>query len=540
MGSGRHHVAGESRGVAAFVVGGIALVAVILAGYLFVDMASGGGGCSSASPASLTVSPDLAPTVTELVESTSAKELGCVDLTVTARDSAAATQGLVGGAEIPDLWIPDSMTWVRKANKALAIPVVLAADSVAYSPAVVLRASGGQQAAEGWGEIMTTPGMRLGNPMSSATAAAPVLAAVAEAEAANADPQDVAEALVPAAQALSAQLSADALASEDGAPTVADSVRAHGGAGVVTEQVAVALAPEFEAVVPGSGTVFMEYPLVVSASPEGREDAAAAADQVLALLTSEKGVAALSTAGFRTDPAEPLDGGRGVGAVSRLASGDPATAERALERWSALAVPTRGLVAVDVSGSMAADAGVGTRMGLTQQAALVGMRLFPGNAQLGLWAFSVDLDGPQKDHRELAPIARLDSENAVGTHRDALGAAVYSLDSIVKGGTGLYDTVFAAYKTVLDGYDPNAVNAVIILTDGENEDPVSITRQQLLDGLARMADPARPVVVVAIGISDDADAEVLAEIAKATGGSSHIARDPADIPVVFAKAMSQR
>lgn len=539
MGSGRHHVEQGSRGVGGYVIGGIVLVAVLLAGYLFVDMARGSGGCSSTGQASVAVSPDLAPTVAELVDSTSTSDLGCVEFEVLARDSSAATQGLVGGAEVPDLWIPDSMTWVRKANKVLPEPVALAAESVAFSPAVVVAGAGDLPEPASWGEVMRTPGIRLGNPMSSAAAAAPVLAAVAEAEASNTDPQEVAAALVPVAQAQSQQLSDDALTSADGAPAVADSVRANGGKGVVTEQVAVSMGPEFDAAVPATGTVFMAYPLVISASVERRGEATVASGRLLELLSSERGAAALSTAGFRTSAEEPLGGDRGVGVVSELKIGNAATAERALARWSALAVPTRALVAIDVSGSMAAPAEGGTRMGLTQQAALVGIGLFPDNAQLGLWAFSVDLGGPQVDFKELAPTAKLGPIGG-GSHRDRLGSAVYSLDTMVKGGTGLYDTVFAAYKTALDGYDPNAVNAVIVLTDGENEDPSSITRTQLMEGLARMADPARPVVVVGIGITDDADEEVLAEMAKVTGGSSFIARDPADIPTVFAKALSQR
>ncbi|WP_051461570.1 VWA domain-containing protein [Tomitella biformata] len=523
------------------MIGGVIVVAVLVSGYLFVDMAGGSGNCSDTTAVALNVAPDLAPTVAELVGDSLPQDLGCADITVTALDSAAAAQGLVGGADVPDLWIPDSMAWVRKANKVLETPVELAARSVAVSPAVILSAAAGTQPPASWLEVMATPEIRLGNPVASSTAAAPVLAAVAETESSNLDPQAVSAALVPAAQAQSKHLSADALKSADGAPKVADSVQASGGMGVVTEQAAVALGPEFHAVVPASGTVFMEYPLVVSAKPEQRAAALDAAERLVGLLTSDSGGAALSAAGFRTSPDAPLDGGRGVGPVEELVIGDAAAAEQALSRWSALAVPTRGLVVIDVSGSMAASAGEGaTRIALTQQAALVGEELFPGNAQLGLWAFSLDLGGPQKDYVELAPIRMLDAPSGGSTHRDALAAALGTLGSMVKGGTGLYDTVFAAYQTVLDGYDPSAVNAVIILTDGENEDPSSITRAQLMEGLARMADPARPVVLVAIGITDDADAEVLAEMAKVTGGSSYVARDPADIPTVFVKALSQR
>lgn len=541
MGVGRHHVEKDSGGVGGYVIAGVILVAVVLAGYLFVDMASASGNCASMTEVSLNASPDIAPSIAELVATTLPQDRGCVEIEVVARDSAAATQGLVGGADAPDLWIPDSMGWVRKANQSLADPVVLASQAVAVSPAVILSKTGTAETPASWIDVMRTPEIRLGNPVASATAAAPVLAAVAESEASNTDPEAVAASLVPAAQAQSKQLSKDALRSSDGAPRVADSVRSNGGMGVVTEQAAVALGSEFESRVPASGTVFMEYPLVVSAPLEHRAEATAAAAQVLDMLDSDGGGEVLSAAGFRTTSDIPLDGGRGVGEVTELVIGNAAAAEQALARWNALAAPTRGLVVIDVSGSMAAPAGQdATRISLTQRAALVGEALFPGNAQLGLWAFSLDLDGPGKDYVELAEIEVLDAPAGAGTHRDVLAEALGSLDSMVHGGTGLYDTTFAAYREVLAGYDPNAVNAVILLTDGENEDPSSITREQLMEGLARLADPAKPVVVIAIGITDDADAEVLAEIAKVTGGSSYVARDPSDIPMVFVKALSQR
>ena len=43
------------------------------------------------------------------------------------------------------------------------------------------------------------------------------------------------------------------------------------------------------------------------------------------------------------------------------------------------------------------------------------------------------------------------------------------------GGTGLYDTALAAYRTALRNYDPHYSNAVVLMTDGRNEDPGSIS-----------------------------------------------------------------
>jgi secreted protein with Ig-like and vWFA domain len=108
------------------------------------------------------------------------------------------------------------------------------------------------------------------------------------------------------------------------------------------------------------------------------------------------------------------------------------------------------------------------------------------------------------------------------------------------GGTGLYDTTLAAVRTVQDEYDARAINSVILLTDGENDDPGSLTLGELVSTIERERDPARPIQVIAIGMGPDADANALKRIAGATGGESYVARDPDDIAEVFIDAMLRR
>ena len=65
------------------------------------------------------------------------------------------------------------------------------------------------------------------------------------------------------------------------------------------------------------------------------------------------------------------------------------------------------------------------------------------------------------------------------TQRKALPGAVNKLDAI-QTGTGLYDTILAAYKSVTASYRPGVPNQVLVFTDGRNEDdPGSITATQL-------------------------------------------------------------
>jgi len=89
-------------------------------------------------------------------------------------------------------------------------------------------------------------------------------------------------------------------------------------------------------------------------------------------------------------------------------------------------------------------------------------------------------------------------------------------------------------------YDAGRINSVVLLTDGRNEDPDSISDDVLLRTLRAEADPARPVPVTPIGIGPDVDFPALQQIAAATGGKAYLARDPADIRGVFLDAILER
>jgi hypothetical protein len=66
-------------------------------------------------------------------------------------------------------------------------------------------------------------------------------------------------------------------------------------------------------------------------------------------------------------------------------------------------------------------------------------------------------------------------------------------DRLAPGGTGRYDTTLAAVRAVRDDYDPNAVDSVALITDGEDDDATGIQLPALLDTLRAGADPARPI-----------------------------------------------
>jgi Mg-chelatase subunit ChlD len=78
---------------------------------------------------------------------------------------------------------------------------------------------------------------------------------------------------------------------------------------------------------------------------------------------------------------------------------------------------------------------------------------------------------------------------------------------------------------------------VVVLTDGADDDPAGIGREELVRRLAADSDPARPVPVIGLAIGPDLDPGPLAEIARATGGRSFVVTDPARIGNVFFAAL---
>jgi Ca-activated chloride channel homolog len=136
---------------------------------------------------------------------------------------------------------------------------------------------------------------------------------------------------------------------------------------------------------------------------------------------------------------------------------------------------------------------------LVQQGCLAVGKMLPDQSALGLWAFGSQLD-PPRDYRVLLPTAALTEGQRAG-----LSGAVSKL-AAEQTGTGLYDTILAAYRSAMASYRTGMANEVVVFTDGRNEDDAdSIGIAQLTAGLKAASDPKRPVqlTVVAFGAAPD-------------------------------------
>jgi len=201
------------------------------------------------------------------------------------------------------------------------------------------------------------------------------------------------------------------------------------------------------------------------------------------------------------------------------------------------------LAVVDVSGSM--DRIVPgtdpprTRLEVAIEAALQGVRLFAPNDHVGLWVFASALDGT-RGYREMSPVAPLDSPGRYGTHLDDLVHVQYEVEAA--GATALYTTALAAFRHLNARYVEGRLNQVVILTDGRNDnpgDPDEISLDELLTTLRAEFNPERPVRIITIAYSEDADTAALEQISAATDARSYLSRDPRDVLGVFIDAVTQ-
>jgi Ca-activated chloride channel family protein len=298
-------------------------------------------------------------------------------------------------------------------------------------------------------------------------------------------------------------------------------------AGYAANKPAVALAPIY----PRDGLTYADYPYAVLRGPWVDETRQKAAGSFLEYLRSEPGQQAYEAAGFRdpdrgTKDVTLLAADRGfkqeVGAAPRKLT--PETLTQFLGMWTTMQRPNNALLVLDISGSMndTVPGTKGTRLDLIRKAAVTGVALLNNQTTIGLWAFSTKLT-PATDYIEVVPPGKAGDLLRGVPRRLAIAGAVQKLRA--RGGTGLYDTVLAAYLRMQRAWRPNAQNVLVIMTDGKNEDDVGLTLAQLTARLRAAAKPERPLPIIGIAVGPQADAEALRTISQATGGRTFVERD---------------
>jgi Ca-activated chloride channel family protein len=240
-------------------------------------------------------------------------------------------------------------------------------------------------------------------------------------------------------------------------------------------------------------------------------------------------------AGFRTwdgRPGSAINGSQYVradGPKILLGAPSPTVLADVRNAWSDLRKPARVLFLVDESGSMTENVPgtASTRIELAKLSLERALRQFQPRDSVGVWGFTTYSD--TRITREVTPVEPVDADQA------RLQNAARSLDA--SQGTPLYAAIRRAVAAMKSGYDPSRINAIVVLTDGQNEYPDDNDKDGLI---AQLGNPEQSggVRVFSVAYGSDSDLATLKAISEASQAAAYDATNAASIDQVMTAVVS--
>ncbi|MFB4299260.1 substrate-binding domain-containing protein [Actinomadura sp. NTSP31] len=296
------------------------------------------------------------------------------------------------------------------------------------------------------------------------------------------------------------------------------------------------------ALYPTEGTLSMDYPFIV-ATKDGNESKAARLLEKAMTTDATRGD--LRELGFRTSDGKAPAGFNAATGVSparprQLPAPKSDQVAQVMQAWSKLTLGLRMLTLIDVSGSMAEQVAPHTnRLQAIAQVSQGGLAMMSNDTELGQWLFSTNMNG-KTPYKQTVPIGALGDRIGSTTRRGLVLSVLNQMKPKPTGDTGLYRTMLDAYKLMNKTYKPEFGNSILLLTDGQNDDPDGPSLNQTLTELKALKDPNKPIQVNMIGFGKGVDKAELEKIAAATDGNVQVAMTPQEISKIFLKMLSRR
>jgi len=296
------------------------------------------------------------------------------------------------------------------------------------------------------------------------------------------------------------------------------------------------------AVYPKDGTLFSDSPFYVLEAPWVSAAAKTAARLFETFVQRPENQRNVLQYGFRPgNPAvpvgDPISKANGVDPSqpqTTLGVPKPEVLTKLLDKWSDQRKSARVLLVIDVSGSMGEEVGGGdTKLDLAKRASIDALDEFKTDDQVGLRIFSTNIagKGPNGFFSDLVPVG------PISQNRELIASKIGAL--VPTEGTPLYRTATQSYNDMKASFDPARINAVVLLTDGRNEDDfddLNATIASLRAGSEGQS--STPVRLFTIAYGGDADKATLKRLAEATNAAAYDASNPGTIGKVFTAVVS--
>ncbi len=194
--------------------------------------------------------------------------------------------------------------------------------------------------------------------------------------------------------------------------------------------------------------------------------------------------------------------------------------------------PGRLLVLLDVSASMGAIQDNGLPLvDNVRDTALIAMSSLYDHTAVGVELVGSD-QGPN-GHRTLVPLGLL------ADNRDQITLSVSEVTASSGGSSGLYPAVLDGYQQLQRGFDPEAAQSLVILTDGRDANSSGLTVRELRRKLRDLEVPGERIRIMGVGFGANADVDGLKRLSKTFGGTSAKVNGPIQMLGVFITMVGQ-
>jgi Ca-activated chloride channel family protein len=459
-------------------------------------------------------------------------------------ESGQAVSNMTSGADLPALWIPDNEAWASVLAEGGQTSFQGNCVSVAQSPLVIAmwrpiaEALGWPGRSLGWLDIGSLaadpsawayysggqfgPTLRMGHthPGLSGTGASTLLAIVQAAES-KSDAVTVEDIQRPIVQASVSTFEGTVSWFSTSTDHLGQTMRERGtgylGAAVMYENTVISYGggdPGIVPIYPFEGTFMATHPACVngSASAETQEAATLFRDYLLGQEAQQLAVAnGLRPVNDSVTIGAPLDAAYGVDLSQPKVVFSPPTVDTIYavqDLWQAARKDVNLVMLLDTSGSMDGD-----KIRNMRRAAIQFVEQMGDDDFITIVAFSSQ------------PVILIHHEQ-VGLAREETIRTIETMEA--NGDTALYDAIGMGANSIAHTASSQTSNAMVVLTDGMDNNSYQYSFDQQLIETAT----ANDTTVFTIAYGDDAEREILAELASQANGNFYLGNE-ASIAAIY-------